>query len=199
MDVVLLDLGLPDSQGLETFVRARRGAPNEPIVVISGLDDERLALEAVRSGAQDYLVKGRIEGHLLARVLPLRDDIPPRETYVPDDPTDDAPAWERHVAGALAFLRREGRFASAPRPDLVLLDLNLPGMDGRELLAHIKEDDQLRHIPVVVVTGSRAEEDVVRSYRLHANAYVTKPIDTKEFLEAVNSIELFWLQIVRLP
>jgi CheY-like chemotaxis protein len=100
---------------------------------------------------------------------------------------------------ALAFLRREGRFVDAPRPDVVLLDLNLPGLDGRELLAQIKDDDQLRHIPVVVVTGSRAEEDVVRSYRLHANAYVTKPIDTKEFLEAVNSIELFWLQIVRRP
>ena len=102
-------------------------------------------------------------------------------------------------ADALAFLRREGCFADVPQPDLILLDLNLPAMDGRELLAQIKGDDHLRHIPVVVVTGSRAEEDVSRSYRLHANAYVTKPIDTKEFLEAVNSIELFWLQIVRLP
>ncbi|HEX4600772.1 MAG TPA: response regulator [Gemmatimonadales bacterium] len=99
---------------------------------------------------------------------------------------------------ALAMLRREGRFADAPRPDLILLDLNLPGMDGRELLAQIKGDDRLRHIPVVVVTGSRAEEDVVRSYQLHANAYVTKPINTKEFIDAVNSIEQFWLQIVRL-
>lgn len=100
---------------------------------------------------------------------------------------------------ALAMLRREGRYVEAPRPDLILLDLNLPGKDGREVLAEIKADEQLRHIPVVVVTGSRAPADVVQTYRLHANAYVTKPIDTQEFLEAVNSIEQFWLQIVRLP
>ena len=100
---------------------------------------------------------------------------------------------------ALAILRREGAYAGAARPDLILLDLNLPGKDGREVLAEIKADDALRDIPVVVVTGSRAPADVVESYRLHANAYVTKPIDTTEFLEAVNSIEQFWLQIVRLP
>jgi CheY-like chemotaxis protein len=100
---------------------------------------------------------------------------------------------------ALAFLRREGRFTDAPRPDLILLDLNLPAMDGREVLAHIKADDDLRTIPVVVVTGSPAQEDVLRSYRLHANAYVTKPIVAREFLEAVSSIERFWLQIVRVP
>jgi two-component system, chemotaxis family, response regulator Rcp1 len=100
---------------------------------------------------------------------------------------------------ALAILRREGPHAEALRPDLILLDLNLPAKDGHEVLAEIKEDAQLRHIPVVVVTGSSAPADVARSYRLYANAYVTKPIDTKQFLEAVNSIEQFWLQIVRLP
>jgi len=100
---------------------------------------------------------------------------------------------------ALAMLRREGQYGSDPRPELILLDLNLPGKDGREVLAEIKTDEALRHIPVVVVSGSQAPLDVVQSYRLHANAYVTKPIDTKEFLEAITSIEQFWLQIVRLP
>ena len=101
---------------------------------------------------------------------------------------------------ALAMLRRrEGPYADAPRPDLILLDLNLPAKDGREVLAEIKVDDELRDIPVVVVTGSQASADIVQAYRLHANAYVTKPIDAKAFLEAVNSIERFWLQVVRLP
>ena len=100
---------------------------------------------------------------------------------------------------ALAMLRREGPYANTPRPDLILLDLNLPGKDGRAVLAEIKVDDELRDIPVVVVTGSSAPADVVQSYRLHANAYVIKPIDSKAFLEAVGSIEQFWLQIVRLP
>jgi CheY-like chemotaxis protein len=102
-------------------------------------------------------------------------------------------------AEALAMLRREGGYAGEPRPDLILLDLNLPAQDGREVLAEIKGDEALRHIPVVVVTGSTAPVDVAESYRLHANAYVTKPIDTQEFIEAINSIEQFWLQIVRLP
>ena len=100
---------------------------------------------------------------------------------------------------ALAILRREGQYGGAARPDLILLDLDLPAKDGREVLVEIKADDDLRHIPVVVVTGSQAPADVVQSYRQHANAYVTKPVDTKAFLEAVNSIEQFWLQIVRLP
>ena len=102
-------------------------------------------------------------------------------------------------AEALAILRRVGGYAAEPRPDLILLDLNLPARDGRQVLAEIKADEQLRHIPVVVVTGSTAPADVTESYRLHANAYVTKPIDTQEFIEAINSIEQFWLQLVRLP
>jgi len=100
---------------------------------------------------------------------------------------------------ALAILRREGEHLGASRPDLILLDLDLPAKDGREVLAEIKADDELRDIPVVVVTGSQASVDVVQAYRLHAKAYVTKPIDAKAFLEAVNSIERFWLQVVRLP
>jgi chemotaxis family two-component system response regulator Rcp1 len=100
---------------------------------------------------------------------------------------------------ALAFLRREGRYAEAPRPDLVLLDLNLPKMNGREVLAEIKEDPELRRIPVVILTVSQAEQDIVKSYNLHANCYITKPVDLDQFLEVVKSIENFWLTVVMLP
>ena len=100
---------------------------------------------------------------------------------------------------ALAFLKHEGAFAKAPRPDVVLLDLNLPKKDGREVLAEIKADPNLRRIPVVVLTTSRAEEDIIRAYDLHANCYITKPVDFKQFLEVVQSIEDFWLTVVKLP
>jgi len=100
---------------------------------------------------------------------------------------------------ALAILRRQGPHANAPKPDLVLLDLNLPRMDGREVLAEIKKDDALRRIPVVVLTTSKAEEDVFRSYDLHANCYITKPIDLQQFVKVVKVVDEFWLTIVRLP
>lgn len=100
---------------------------------------------------------------------------------------------------AMAFLRREGEYADAPRPDLVLLDLNLPRKDGREVLAEIKADPDLKLIPVVVLTTSQAEEDVLRAYGHHANCYITKPVDLDQFLEVVNTIEDFWLSIVKLP
>ncbi len=100
---------------------------------------------------------------------------------------------------ALAFLRREGQYAGSPRPALVLLDLNLPKMDGREVLAKIKQDESLKRIPVVVLTTSRAEEDIIRSYDLHANAYITKPVDLAQFLNVVRSFEEFWLAVVTLP
>jgi len=100
---------------------------------------------------------------------------------------------------ALAFLRREGEYADAPQPDLVLLDLNLPRKDGREVLAEIKGDDALRHIPVVVLTTSKAEEDVLRSYKLHANAYVTKPVDFDRFIDVVRQIDEFFVTVVKLP
>jgi chemotaxis family two-component system response regulator Rcp1 len=99
---------------------------------------------------------------------------------------------------ALAFLRREGKHAGAPRPDLVLLDLNLPRMDGREVLATIKSDMALRTIPVVVLTTSDAERDVTQSYALHANAYITKPVDITQFVRVVRSLDDFWFGIVRL-
>jgi len=100
---------------------------------------------------------------------------------------------------ALAFLRKEGEHADAPTPDLVLLDLNLPRMDGREVLEAMKNDEALRSIPVVVLTTSEAEEDVVRSYALHANAYVTKPVDFDRFIEVVRQIDEFFVEVVRLP
>ena len=100
---------------------------------------------------------------------------------------------------ALAFLRKEGRYAASPRPDLILLDLNLPKKNGREVLEEIKREDSLRHIPVVVFTTSQAEQDVIQSYRLRANAYVTKPVDLGQFLGVIGSIEQFWLGIVKLP
>jgi len=100
---------------------------------------------------------------------------------------------------ALEFLRREGEFAKAPTPDLVLLDLNMPRKDGREVLAEMKQDSRLRRIPVVVLTTSEAENDIVRSYELHANCYVTKPVGLEQFISIVRQIESFWLAVVTLP
>lgn len=100
---------------------------------------------------------------------------------------------------ALEVLRREGKFAGVPRPDLVLLDLNLPRKDGREVLAEIKADPELKTIPVVVLTTSSAETDILRSYSLHANCYITKPVDLEQFVSVVKSIDDFWLTVVRLP
>jgi CheY-like chemotaxis protein len=100
---------------------------------------------------------------------------------------------------AIKFLRREESYGSAPRPDIVLLDLNLPKKDGRQVLEEIKLDPDLRRIPVVILTTSKAEEDVLRSYNLHANCYITKPVDLEQFMGVVASIEDFWLCIVKLP
>ena len=100
---------------------------------------------------------------------------------------------------ALEFLRKEGEHADAPTPDLILLDLNLPRMDGREVLQALKADEDLCQIPVVVLTTSKAEEDVLRSYKLHANAYVTKPVDFERFIEVVRQIDEFFVTVVKLP
>ncbi|MER3482720.1 MAG: hypothetical protein C4332_05785 [Meiothermus sp.] len=100
---------------------------------------------------------------------------------------------------ALQFLRQEGAFAAQPRPDLVLLDLNLPRKSGLEVLTEIKQDPELRQIPVVVLTTSQAEADITQSYNRYANAYITKPVDLDKFLEVVRSLEHFWLAVVRLP
>jgi chemotaxis family two-component system response regulator Rcp1 len=100
---------------------------------------------------------------------------------------------------AMAFLRREGKYADAPRPDLILLDLNLPKKNGREVLAEIKADSNLKHIPVVVLTTSQAEKDIILTYNLHANCYITKPVDFGQFIDVVKSIEDFWFTVVKLP
>jgi len=132
---------------------------------------------------------------------------------VEDDPGDvlmTQEAFEEHKvrnnlavvndgSEAIAYMRREGQYADAPRPDLVLLDLNLPRRDGREVLAEIKNDPDLRQIPVVVLTTSQADEDIVRSYQLHANAYVTKPVDFERFITVVRQIDEFFVTVVKLP
>ena len=100
---------------------------------------------------------------------------------------------------ALAYLRRQGRFADAATPDLILLDLNLPRMDGRQVLAEIKADARLMRIPVVVLTTSGSQDDIARAYGNHANCYITKPVDLDQFLRVINSIETFWLSLVKLP
>ena len=108
-----------------------------------------------------------------------------------------------HVVGdgieALAFLNQEGEYADVPRPELILLDLNLPRKDGRDVLAEIKADGDLRRIPVVVLTTSCSEEDILKSYDLNANCYITKPVDLNHFIEVVKSIEDFWMTVVKLP
>jgi CheY-like chemotaxis protein len=100
---------------------------------------------------------------------------------------------------AMAYLRKEGKYKDTPRPDLVLLDLNLPKKDGRQVLTEIKSDENLKCIPVVVLTISKAEEDIMKSYSLHANAYISKPVDLNQFLKVVKAIEEFWLTVVKLP
>ncbi|MGD0643462.1 MAG: response regulator [Candidatus Bathyarchaeia archaeon] len=110
---------------------------------------------------------------------------------------------EIHVAKdgveAMEFLNKQGSFAEAPTPDLILLDLNLPRKDGREVLAEIKKDSKLKHIPVVILTTSKADEDIIKTYDLHANAYITKPVDLNRFVEIMHVMEEFWFTIVKLP
>lgn len=100
---------------------------------------------------------------------------------------------------AMSFLRREGKYAHAPRPDLILLDLNLPKKDGREVLAEIKSDELLKRIPVVALTTSRSEEDILKTYNLHVNCYIIKPVDFEQFIGVIRGIEDFWLTVVKLP
>ncbi|MCW6005029.1 response regulator [Micromonospora sp. CPCC 205371] len=144
---------------------------------------------------------------------PTGDTSPIEVLLVEDDPGDvlmTQEAFEEHKlrnrltvvsdgVEALAYLRREGQYADAVTPDLILLDLNLPRRDGRQVLAEIKEDEQLGKIPVVVLTTSQADEDILRSYQLHANAYVTKPVDFDRFISVVRQIDEFFVSVVKLP
>jgi CheY-like chemotaxis protein len=144
---------------------------------------------------------------------PTEPVVPIEVLLVEDDPGDilmTREAFEEHKVRnrlnvvsdgveALAYLRREGKYAEAVRPDLVLLDLNLPRRDGREVLAEIKKDEDLHHIPVVVLTTSQADEDILCSYQLHANAYVTKPVDFDRFISVVRQIDDFFVSVVKLP
>jgi CheY-like chemotaxis protein len=141
------------------------------------------------------------------------EETPIEVLLVEDDPGDvlmTQEAFEEHKvrnrlavvsdgAEALSYLRREGPYADAVRPDLILLDLNLPRRDGREVLEEIKKDDDLRRIPVVVLTTSAADEDILRSYQLHANAYVTKPVDFERFITVIRQIDDFFVSVVKLP
>lgn len=144
----------------------------------------------------------RIDGARPAEVL-LIEDNPGDVELTREALAESKVAVNLSVAGdgvdALAFLRREGKHEDAPRPDLIILDLNLPKKDGRQVLEEMKADRALSTIPVVVLTTSEAEEDVLRSYELHANAYVTKPLDFSRFNEIVQRIDEFWFTIVRLP
>lgn len=100
---------------------------------------------------------------------------------------------------AMSFLHNEGKYSAVAKPDLIILDLNLPRKDGREVLAEIKADRELMHIPIVIMTISQAEEDILKTYKLHANCYITKPIDLNEFIKVIKSIEDFWFSVVKLP
>lgn len=144
----------------------------------------------------------QFEGERQIEVLLVEDD--PGDVMMTREAFNDYKLHnELHVvsdgAEAMAFLRQEGEYAGRPRPDLVLLDLNLPRMDGRQVLEAIKSDPELASIPVVVLTTSENEDDVLRSYSLHANAYVTKPVDFQRFIEVVRQIDDFFVTVVRLP
>jgi CheY-like chemotaxis protein len=143
------------------------------------------------------------EGSNMKRIVLLVEDSPGDVRLTQEAFHDADPLIDLRVAvdgvEAMAFLKREGIHADAPRPDFVLLDLNLPKMDGREVLAHIKEDDDLKTIPTVILTTSDAEADIVTSYRLQANCYLSKPVQLEEFEGLVKSINDFWLTKVKLP
>ncbi len=146
--------------------------------------------------------------------MPVRRQVKPIEIMLVEDSPGDADLvidflerskvknnihWVKDGDAAMAFLHRQGEYAGKPMPDLILLDLNLPGKDGREVLDEVKQDSKLKHIPVVILTSSKSEEDILRSYRLQANCYITKPVDIAQFVNVVRAIDDLWLTVVKLP
>jgi CheY-like chemotaxis protein len=175
------------------------------ILIVKGLNANDFVIQPRKS----YLVKT-----IIMEVLQMMIIDKPVEILLVEDNEGDIGLIEEvfeeakirnnlHIAEdgeeAILFLRGEGKFSGSPRPDIILLDLNLPKKDGREVLREIKEDNNLKNIPVVVLTTSRAEKDILKSYDLHANAYVTKPLDFDQLIKVVKSIENFWLEVVNLP
>jgi CheY-like chemotaxis protein len=145
-------------------------------------------LKKVNAFAVDILLVEDNPGDVRLTKEALRDAKVLNEIYVAKDGVE-----------AMEFLNKKGSFKEAPIPDMILLDLNLPRKDGREVLAEIKKDPKLKHIPVIILTTSKADEDIVKSYNLHANAYITKPVDLNRFVEIIHALEEFWFTIVKLP
>ena len=200
---------VPPGRGDARVGRGRRaGGPTDPGRPAAGRHAGRGPTRRAAGARHHGWYEG--EGGMTA---PADGKSPIEVLLVEDDPGDvlmTQEAFEEHKlrnrltvvsdgAEALAYLRREGRYADAVRPDLILLDLNLPRRDGREVLEEIKNDEELRRIPVVVLTTSQADEDILRSYQLHANAYVTKPVDFERFIAVVRQIDEFFVSVVKLP
>jgi CheY-like chemotaxis protein len=163
-------------------------------------------LSQARLGFQlDHVEETTVEPRVISRPIDilLVEDNPGDVRLTLEALREDKLQNNLHVARdgieALAFLHQEGTYADAPRPDLILLDLNLPKKDGREVLEEIKTDERFKRIPVVILTTSQAEEDILKTYELHANCYIAKPVNLDQFIKIVRSIEEFWLTIVKLP
>jgi chemotaxis family two-component system response regulator Rcp1 len=173
----------------------------DPRPTIKALQWRECKIFACNSGAEVIMNSEPKEWQSI-EILLVEDN--PGDVELTREALDNAKVANRlHVvrdgADAVDFLFRKGKFADAPRPDIILLDLNLPKKDGRQVLSEIKADAGLAQIPVVVLTTSKAEEDILQAYRLHANCYITKPVDFSQFLRVVATIEDFWLNVVRLP
>jgi len=194
MDALLPGAGFCKSGATPGGARARNCGPARPVVACTRSLSQR---RQVRAGTSNVVKRGQP-----ADILLVEDN--PSDVYLTEEALRSVGVTSRlHVASdgveAMAFLRREGMHAEAPRPDIVLLDLNLPRKDGRRVLVEIKEDEALRRIPIIVLTTSNAPSDVVKCYDLHANCYIVKPVDFDQFETVIRAIEEFWFGYVTLP